>query len=92
MIGDEPANTINDRRRRIVGPAMSVHWRILLQRSLWGDKRKFLEPVMRFARGGVRDRFTQRSTFARFSGCSIFGFLHIWRMADLSVVRPDLCF
>jgi hypothetical protein len=28
---------------------------ILLQKSFWGDERKFLEPLMRFTRGDVRD-------------------------------------
>jgi hypothetical protein len=28
---------------------------ILLQKSFWGAERKFLEPLMRFAHGGVRD-------------------------------------
>ena len=28
---------------------------ILLQKSFWGGGRKFLEPLMRFARGDVRD-------------------------------------
>ena len=28
---------------------------ILLQKSFWGDERNFLEPLMRFARGDVRD-------------------------------------
>jgi hypothetical protein len=28
---------------------------ILLQKSFWGVERKFLEPLMRFARGDVRD-------------------------------------
>jgi hypothetical protein len=28
---------------------------ILLQKPFWGDERKFLEPLMRFARGDVRD-------------------------------------
>ena len=27
----------------------------MLQKSFWGDERKFLEPLMRFARGDVRD-------------------------------------
>jgi hypothetical protein len=27
---------------------------ILLQKSFWGGERKFLEPLMRFARGDVR--------------------------------------
>jgi hypothetical protein len=30
-------------------------WQILLQKSFWGDERKFLEPLMRFTRGDVRD-------------------------------------
>jgi len=29
---------------------------ILLQKSFWGVERKFLEPLMRFARGNVRDQ------------------------------------
>ena len=29
---------------------------ILLQKSCWGVERKFLEPLMRFTRGDVRDR------------------------------------
>jgi hypothetical protein len=28
---------------------------ILLQKSFWGVERKFLEPLMRFTRGDVRD-------------------------------------
>jgi hypothetical protein len=28
---------------------------ILLQKSFWGGERKFLEPLMRFMRGNVRD-------------------------------------
>jgi hypothetical protein len=28
---------------------------IVLQKSFWGVQRKFLEPLMRFARGDVRD-------------------------------------
>jgi hypothetical protein len=28
---------------------------ILLQKSFWGDERNFLEPLMRFTRGDVRD-------------------------------------
>jgi hypothetical protein len=32
------------------------YWRILLQKSFWGDERKFLEPLMHFARGDVGDR------------------------------------
>jgi hypothetical protein len=29
------------------------YWQILLQKSFWGDERKFLEPLMRFTRGDV---------------------------------------
>jgi hypothetical protein len=35
---------------------MSAIVRILLQKSFWGVERKFLEPLMRFTRGDVRDR------------------------------------
>jgi hypothetical protein len=31
------------------------YWQILLQKSFWEGERKFLEPLMRFARGEVRD-------------------------------------
>jgi hypothetical protein len=30
-------------------------WQILLQKSFWGDERNFLEPLMRFTSGDVRD-------------------------------------
>jgi hypothetical protein len=30
-------------------------WPILLQKSFWGVEGKILEPLMRFARGDVRD-------------------------------------
>jgi len=30
-------------------------WQILLQKSFWGDERKFLEPLMRFASGDLGD-------------------------------------
>ena len=31
------------------------YWQILLQKSFWGGERKFLELLMRFTRGDVRD-------------------------------------
>ena len=31
------------------------YWRILLQKSSWGDDRNFSGPLMRFARGDMRD-------------------------------------
>ena len=30
-------------------------WQILLQKSFWGGERKFLKPLMRLARGDMRD-------------------------------------
>ena len=41
--------------RKSDGMAMSASHPILLQKSFWGGERKFLEPLMRFARGDVRD-------------------------------------
>jgi hypothetical protein len=38
------------RMRRDVGS-----WQILLKKSFWEGEQKFLEPLMRFARGDVRD-------------------------------------
>jgi hypothetical protein len=35
--------------------AMSAFHSILLRKSFWGGERKFLEPLMRFMRGNVRD-------------------------------------
>ena len=60
-----------------------------MQKSFWGGERKFLEPLMRFTRGDVRDhidlrggvekrrssREVQRSTFARFLGLFDFRLL-----------------
>jgi hypothetical protein len=34
---------------------MSAFPSIVLQKSFWGGERKFLEPLMRFTRGDVRD-------------------------------------
>jgi len=37
-------------------PAVDVRsGSILLQKSFWGEEQKFLEPLMRFTRGDVRD-------------------------------------
>jgi hypothetical protein len=33
----------------------AAYRQILLQKSFWGGERKFLEPLMHFARGDVRD-------------------------------------
>jgi hypothetical protein len=62
---------------------------ILLQKSFWDGERKFLEPLMRFARGDVRDRSPtsvaalksdtaaekSKDTFARFLGSFNFRLL-----------------
>jgi hypothetical protein len=37
---------------------------ILLQKSFWDGERKFLEPLMRFARADVRDRFIRNRSRA----------------------------
>jgi len=43
-------------RANIAGlPAKVPFAPILLKKSFWGIERKFLEPLMRFARGDVRD-------------------------------------
>jgi hypothetical protein len=39
----------------VAAPAHVSYWQILLQKSFWGDARKFLEPLMRFTSGDVRD-------------------------------------
>ena len=41
-------------RLQIINPACTKV-PILLQKSFWGDKQNFLEPLMRFASGDVRD-------------------------------------
>jgi hypothetical protein len=42
-------------RTWLIPPTMSDPGRILLQKSFWGAERKFREPLVRFARGDVRD-------------------------------------
>jgi hypothetical protein len=37
-------------------------WQILLKKSFWGDERKFLGPLMRFARGDMRDHIVSHKT------------------------------
>jgi hypothetical protein len=44
--------TGNARREQMFSALLSI----LLQKSCWGVERKFLEPLMRFTRGDVRDR------------------------------------
>jgi hypothetical protein len=40
--------------KRLAVSANGCFWRILLKKSFWEGERKFLEPLMRFARGDVR--------------------------------------
>ena len=42
-------------------------WQILLQKSFWGGERKFLEPLMQFARGDVRDHIVSSKNRSRTS-------------------------
>ena len=46
---------MSDRMKFALGLTMSAHRRILLQKSFRGADRKFLEPLVRFMRGDVRD-------------------------------------
>src|ERR1700726_1532182 len=50
-----PKSPGTDSRSGIAKHAHGRFWRILLKKSFWGDERKFLEPLMRFARGDARD-------------------------------------
>ena len=51
----QPVTSGLPRSTDIVRPARLVPFvPILLQKSFWGSERKFLEPLMRFARGDVR--------------------------------------
>jgi hypothetical protein len=43
------------RPHRVCCAALVRLWQILLQKSFWGVERKFLEPLVRFTRGDVRD-------------------------------------
>ena len=46
-------STLKSRHRQAVRHVRLVP--IVLKKSFWGDERNFLEPLMRFTRGDVRD-------------------------------------
>src|SRR6185436_3365446 len=54
MQKSEPSSMITMRICTEVAPQV-CSGSILLQKSFWGDERNFLQPLMRFARGDVRD-------------------------------------
>jgi hypothetical protein len=51
----DPTSAHGTKRTWLNGRCMSVIEGILLQKYFWGDEQKFLEPLMRFTRGDVRD-------------------------------------
>jgi hypothetical protein len=53
--GEAPERRAWGQRRYRTGIEKVCFAPILLQKSFWGDERKFLEPLMRFTRGDVRD-------------------------------------
>jgi hypothetical protein len=73
---------------------------IVLKKSFWGDERKFLEPLMRFARGGMRDHIVSHkndhgASYRRYgvlpwrsrkkiNFCEIFGVVRFSTFATLS--------
>jgi hypothetical protein len=75
-------------------------WQIVLKKSFWGDERKFLGPLMPFARGDVRDHVVshksdQGASYGRYtvlqwrsrlkiSFCEIFGVVRFSTFATLS--------
>jgi hypothetical protein len=78
-------------------------WPILLKKSFGGGERNFLEPLMRFVRNDVRDRFvsqkndhglsywryaaSQRRTCPKINICEIFG---VFRFSTFSTVSVKL--
>jgi hypothetical protein len=83
---------------RLVGHVRKVP--IVLKKSFWGDERKFLEPLMRFARGDVRDHIVSHkndhgASYRRYgvlpwwsrlkiNFCEIFGVVQFSTFAILS--------
>jgi hypothetical protein len=79
---------------------MSAHVRIVLKKSFLGDERKFLEPLMRFARGDIRDHIVSHkndhgASYRRYgvlpwrrrpkiTFCEIFGVVRFSTFATLS--------
>jgi hypothetical protein len=68
---------------------MSIIEGILLQKSFWGGGGKFLQPLMRFTRGDVRDHIvSSKIDHGPPQGCSIFDFCNNIE-ADLTVARGE---
>src|SRR4051812_4929708 len=68
----------------------SAFGRIVLQNSFWGDDQNFSGPLMRFARGDMRDHIRSR---LRISFCEIFGAAQFSTFAtqssrERSFIRP----
>jgi hypothetical protein len=75
----------------------------VLKKSFWGDEQKFLEPLMRFARGDMRDHIVSHkndhgASYERYgvlqwwnqpkiSFCEIFGVVQFSTFATLSKVQ-----
>ena len=73
---------------------------IVLKMSFWGDERKFLEPLMRFARGDMRDHIVSHKNYhgasyrrygvfswrsrLKINFCEIFGVVRFSTFATLS--------
>jgi hypothetical protein len=62
---------------------MSLQPLIVLKKSFWGDERNFLGPLMRFARGGVRDHIVSHKNDHRPS-YERYGVLPWWSRAKIS--------
>jgi hypothetical protein len=78
----------------------SVHQWIVLQKSFWGDDQNFSGPLMRFARGDMRDHIVSHkndhgASYERYgalqwrsrlkiSFCEIFGVVQFSTFATLS--------
>jgi hypothetical protein len=75
---------------------------IVLKKSFWGDERKFLEPLMRFARGDLRDHIVSHKndhgasyrcygvlpsrSRLKINFCEIFG---VVRFSTFATLSPD---
>jgi hypothetical protein len=78
----------------------------VLKKSFWGDERKFLEPLMRFARGDMRDHMVSHKndhgasyrrygvspwrSWLKINLCEIFGVVRFSTFATLSPRKPDI--
>src|SRR5258708_13567786 len=76
---------------------------ILLQKSFWGDDRNFSGPLMRFARGDMRDHIVSHKndhgasywrygilrwrSWLKINICAIFGFFRFSTFATISLLN-----